>query len=304
MILENNFKPNECINLTVESSDKMVTTGRTSYLIQSKVHKNVRLVSPIKSAKISGSVKRVNSFSKKGTPIRKLTVERRVSSQSIGSSLHSAVKNTTTKYKSMAELINEFETKPRDYDRSRSLERSTCGQRSRSSSVSSLTRPLSPKLHAIHRHRCDSNQLTREEMIAQEIKKYAFKANPIRKKLFDAKFASGIPRVKSSKAPTKAIGMSFLTEKRNEFRSSKSIANNADEDNKEKTRFRANPMPAFKNPVNVFHTKSEKKATTFKPFSFDGRDRALMMKKQQSLDNLQNNSQKAFNFNDRKGFKF
>jgi hypothetical protein len=254
-------------------------------------------VSPIKSAKISDSVKRVDSFRKKGTPIRKPKVR----SQSIGSSLYSAVKNTTTKYKSMAELINEFETKPRDYDRSRSLERSTCGQRSRSSSVSSLTRPISPKLHATHRHRCDSNQLTREEMIAQEIKKYAFKANPIRKKLFDAKFASGIPRVKSSKAPTKAIGMSFLTEKRNELRSTKSIENNADEDNKEKTRFRANPMPAFKNPVNIFHTKSEKKATTFKPFSFDDRDRALLMKKQQSLHK---NNQKAFNFNDRKAFKF
>jgi hypothetical protein len=283
----------------------MVTTGRTSYVIQSKVHKSVKIVSPIKSAKIVGSAKRfVNSFRTKGTPIRKPTVERKVRSQSIGSSLYSAVKNTATKYKSMAELINEFETKPRDYDRSRSLDRSTCGQRERSSSVSSLTRAISPKLHAIHRHRCDSNQLTREEMIAQEIKKYAFKANPIRKKLFDAKFASGIPRVKSTKAPTKAIGMSFLTEKRNELRSTKPNANNEDEENKEKTRFRATPMPAFKNSVNVFHTKSEKKATTFKPFSFDDRDRALIMKKQQSLNNLQKNSQKAFNFNDRKAFKF
>jgi hypothetical protein len=98
--------------------------------------------------------------------------------------------------------------------------------------------------------------------------------------------------------------MSFFTEKRNELRSTKSIPNNANEESKEKTRFRANPMPAFKSPVNVFHTKSEKKATTFKPFSFDGRDRALIIKKQQSLHNLQKNSQKAFNFNDRKAFKF
>jgi len=139
-------------------------------------------------------------------------------------------------------------------------------------------------------------------MIAQEIKKYSFKANPIRKKLFDAKFASGIPRVKSSKAPTKAIGMSFLTEKRNEMRCAKS--NDHESDDKEKTRFRANPMPSFKNPLHILHPKSEKKVTTFKPFSFDDRDKNLMIKRQQSSENMRNSSHKVFNFHDRKSFKF
>lgn len=298
---ENTVNENEKSSALVESNE-IPTTGRVSYVIQPKVHKTVQLISPVKSIKKVGSAKMyVNSIRRKGTPIRRSTVQKKVRSQSVSTSLYSAVKTSNDKYKSMAELVNEFETKPRGYDRSRSLERNTSGQRSRSSSVSSLTRPISPKLHAIHRHRCNSNQLETEEMIAQEIKKYSFKANPIRKKLFDAKYASGIPIVKSTKAPTKAIGMSFQTQKRNEIRSTKSVSNDDKSEHNEKILFRATPMPSFKKPFHVIHSENEKKVTSFKPFSFDARDKNPVIKKRANSEDILKSSQ---NSNIRKSFKF
>ena len=173
----------------------------------------------------------------------------------------------------MAELLKEFETKTRGSVRSPSLDRGGNSQRSRSSSVSSLTQPKSPKLHSIHRHRPTPRQT--EDIIASQIKKYSFKANPIRKKLFDPNFASINPRVKSSKAPTKALPMTFLTEKRQEFWANKHTNEDKPE---EEPKFKANPMPAFKNSTIVV-TKSEKKSTSFKPFSFDERIQQLVTKK-------------------------
>ena len=284
-----------------DSSDKTLNK-RESYVIE-KTQKTVTVVSPIKSCKTSSFKKRsLNSLRRKGTPIGRsvLSSNRKVSAQSVVSRLYSSVKKRENGYKSMAELLKEFETHTRDFEqRSRSLDRGPgCGERSRSSSVSSLTRPKSPKLHSVHRHRPTPRQT--EDIIASQIKKYSFKANPIRKKLFDANFASGIPRVKSSKAPTKAIPMKFLTEKRNELRSAKHPSNEDRPEDQTKFQFKAHPMPAFK-VSNPLQSKSDRKVTAFKPFSFDDKIQKLVSKKRTHSEDIQQNIRKNSN---RNAFRF
>jgi hypothetical protein len=107
-----------------------------------------------------------------------------------------------------------------------------------------VTRAVSPKLLAKNRQRQCSTKQEQDDLIAQQIKKYTFKANPLNKKLFDSKYgASGVPKVKSGKQPTKSVGMSFQTEKRHEAWSNKVASNNVKVE--EKFVFKARPLPSM-----------------------------------------------------------
>ncbi|CAG2165132.1 unnamed protein product [Oppiella nova] len=289
-----------------EAAPNVTLTGRESYVIEKKAptrQKSVTLVSPDesarnpppKSSKRKGTPlrKSILSSHRKGTPIHKSIlssrsmVSRPRTSEVVSRLYSTAKKKATNTYKTMAELLKEFETKPRSCDhRSHSTERKAVapagtGMGSRSSSTSSLTRPKSPKLHSMLRHRRTPRPT--EDIIASEIKKYSFKANPIRKKLFDAKFASGIPRVKSIKEPTKAVEMHFQTEVRNQMRAVKTTDDKSAKQPKALP-FKAHPMPEFK--TFKAQPKSERKPTTFKPFSFDHQIQNLVHKKRTLSEDL------------------
>jgi hypothetical protein len=62
------------------------------------------------------------------------------------------------------------------------------------------------------------NTLTTEERIAEEMKKYSFKATPYDKKRASVRFVSGIPKITTSKKPTKPKEFTFNTESRVELR--------------------------------------------------------------------------------------
>lgn len=255
---------------------------RLSYVIDSRPQKTVTLISPPKAAPKQSQKRSMSANRRKPTPLRRSVAK--VNAASVVARLYSTTKKADNSYKSMAELLRDFETGPRSSDRSRSQGRGGCGQRSRSSSVSSLTRPQSPKLRSLQRHRPTPRQT--EDIIASEIKKYSFKANPIRRKLFDEKFASGIPRVKSNKAPTKAIEMHFLTEKRHELRVAKHSDDEHNLNDKPEFRFKANPMPAFRQPL-LTSKHSARKVTAFQPFSFDDRIQQSMAKKRSASEGSQ-----------------
>ncbi|XP_053203723.1 targeting protein for Xklp2 homolog [Panonychus citri] len=117
------------------------------------------------------------------------------------------------KYRSLAELSRDFETKIRAY---------TPSNLKTTKAHWTPTKPVSPKLTACKRKRtltCVSHK-EQEENIAQSIKKNTFKATPFNKKTYLSTVNVGVKRV-DPKPTTKPIPFSFRSEKRLEARRSK-----------------------------------------------------------------------------------
>jgi len=126
--------------------------------------------------------KKVNSNTSKRMSFRDSSKES-TRSQPVFKRLTMSVVTSKSNFKSMAELLKDFEKKTRIY--SPSANKPKVKRR--------VTRPISPKLTAINRNRVAC--LSSREQEAEKMKLHQFKATPFNRKLYDSKFNSGVSRV-------------------------------------------------------------------------------------------------------------
>jgi len=125
--------------------------------------------------------------------------------------IYNAAKRRQPVYKSLLELVQEFDKKARVYDEN--LNDKTAGKNLRKTNYL----PKSPKLLSKNRNRTRTalSKLEQDDLIARTNKKNTFKAQPINKKIFD-NYATGIPKVntKPQKSVCKNLEFGFQTSKR------------------------------------------------------------------------------------------
>ena len=273
--------------------DSSVKKNRLSFIVYSPAPNKQNNETSAKKTVVRSNIKvqssckkiqsKITSSAKKATPRRssRSTVnacKTPMSSSRIAYLCASSVKKSAVK--TTAEMIREYENTFRVYDRSRSLDRATPGQRSRSSSRSSVTVPITPKLHSIHRNRVSRFGSKTEE----EPKFTQFKATPLNRKILQPNYTKGIPKVPSGKKPTRPIGIEFQTDKRLEKRRDQSAGRN--EPAKQEFTFKANPMPTFKKPI--IKSISAPKLTHPRAFSFDERNKQAKIKRDLMLEQIKN----------------
>ena len=278
------------INSPIDSS---VKKNRLSFIVYSPAPNKQNDNETAKKTVVRSNIKvqssckkiqsKITSSAKKTTPRRSLrstvnACKTPMSSSRIAYLCASSVKKSAVK--TTAEMIREYENTFRVYDRSRSLDRAAPGQRSRSSSRSSVTVPITPKLHSIHRNRVSRFGSKTEE----EPKFTQFKATPLNRKILQPNYTKGIPKVPSGKKPTRPIGIEFQTDKRLEKRRDQSVGRN--EPAKQEFAFKANPMPTFKKPI--IKSISAPKLTHPRAFSFDERNKQAKIKRDLMLEQIKN----------------
>lgn len=275
--IDNSVKKNR-LSFIVYSPAPNKQNGNESSAKKTVVRSNIKVQSSCKKIQ-----SKITSSAKKSTPRRSLkptvnACKTPMSSSKLAHLCASSIKKSAVK--TTAEMIREYENTFRVYDRSRSLDRAAPGQRSRSSSRSSVTVPVTPKLHSIHRNRVSRfGSKTEEEPVFTQ-----FKATPLNRKILQPNYTKGIPKVPSGKKPTKPIGIEFQTDKRLEKRRDQSAGRN--EPAKQEIAFKANPMPIFKKPI--IKSISAPKLTHPRAFSFDERDKQSKIKRDLMLEQIKN----------------
>ena len=154
--------------------------------------------------------------------------------------LYNAAQRRPPTYKTLAELVQEFDRKTRVYEDVH--EKSSIGELKKHH----LIVPRSPKLLSKNRNRARTalSQLEQDELIARTIKKNTFRAQPINKKVFE-NYATGIPKIQTcKKPPIKTMEFGFQTGKRLEMRKDKLQAIQQSIENSTIYVFRARPVPA------------------------------------------------------------
>lgn len=164
--------------------------------------------------------------------------------------LFNAAQRRQPTYKTLAELVQEFDKKTRVYEDENVKNPANKMKNLRKNFV-----PKSPKLLSKNRNRTRTalSQLEQDELIARTIKKNTFKAQPMNKKIFE-NYATGVPRVAkipstTSKKPTtsiKNLEFNFKTEQRIERKKEKMQAIQQSIENVNNFVFKARPMPVFK----------------------------------------------------------
>ena len=129
------------------------------------------------------------------------STKRQVCSQSVFKRLSMSLPSSKSNFKTMAELLKDFEKKTRIY--SPPVNKPKVNWK--------VTRPIAPKLTAISRNRVAPLSSLDQEV--ENMKSYHFKATPFNRKLFDSKFHSGMNRV-YPKPITKPINPVFRSDLR------------------------------------------------------------------------------------------
>lgn len=201
---------------------------------------------------------------RKKKPLRQVVYNRKTFT-SVNERLYNASKRRRPAYKTLAELVQDFDKKTRVYE-------------DENDKLSNLKKnyvvPKSPKLVCKYRNRTKTtlSQQEQEELIARTIKKNTFKAQPVNKKIFD-NYATGILKPQTAKKLTTArsLEFGFLTNKRLEMRKEKMQAIQQSIENVRPAAnnvFKARKMPVFKKvPVmlrNYHLTNTIKKQTSDK----------------------------------------
>ncbi|XP_070575046.1 LOW QUALITY PROTEIN: targeting protein for Xklp2 homolog [Ptychodera flava] len=139
-------------------------------------------------------------------------------------------------YKSMAVLINEFQSRTPDRFRLKPRSRGNTPQKS-GKATQKLTIAKTPSFETRNRKRAVTaiSAAEREEMEVQEMKNYKFKANPINPKVFSDK-ATGLKKV-AKKPCTEAVGFDLETDHRTQIREA------SKQKKEEKYEFHAKPVP-------------------------------------------------------------
>lgn len=178
----------------------------------------------------------------KKKPTLKPVLHNRRPIASVNERLYNAAQRRPPTYKTLAELVQEFDRKTRVYE----------DANEKKCSVNELKKhhlivPRSPKLLSKNRNRARTalSQLEQDELIARTIKKNTFRAQPINKKIFE-NYATGIPKIQTCKKPAiKTMEFGFQTSKRLEMRKDKLQAiQQSIEQNSTIYVFRARPVPA------------------------------------------------------------
>ena len=190
--------------------------------------------------------KTLSPIAKKKRPFKPILYNKKSNIQNVNERLYNAAQRRQPTYKTLAELVQDFDKKTRVYEDENYENNSNNNLKKHQ-----LIIARSPKLLSKFRIRTRTalSQLEKDELIARTIKKNTFRAQPINKKIFD-NYATGIPKIKSltcSKKTTAATtACSLLATKRLEMRKEKmqaiqqSIAN-------VNFVFKARPMPIFYN---------------------------------------------------------
>lgn len=211
------------------------------------------------------SKKMANSpIAKRKKPLRPVMYNRKTIA-SVNERLYNAAKRRRPTYKTMAELVQDFDKKTRVYE-------------DENDKVSNLKRshvvPRSPKLVCKYRNRSKAlSQQEQDELIARANRQNTFKAQPLNKKIFD-NYATGILKPQTAKKLTVARSLEppgFLTSTRVDRRKEKMQAIQQSIENVRPTinnAFKARKMPNFKKvPVvlrNYHLTNTIKKQTSDK----------------------------------------
>lgn len=122
---------------------------------------------------------------------------------------------SVNRFRSMAEILKDFEQNTRSVDRNKTP---ITKPRFR---FASATKLVSPKLRTTQRQR-QQRPLTDAEKAQNQIKKYAFKATPFNRQLFESRKHIGIPKIVPL-ATTRPKTIQFATDKLAEKRKQKAV---------------------------------------------------------------------------------
>jgi len=183
---------------------------------------------------------RLSPITKKKKQFKPVTYNNKRPIINVNERLYNAALRRQPVYKTLAELVQEFDKKTRVYEDVNDTKFNDIRK-------NNLIHPKSPKLLSKNRNRPRTalSQLEQDELIARTIKKNTFKAQPINKKIFDD-YATGIPKVpfpKKSAVKNPEIGLHST--RRFEMRREKMQAIQKSIENVNFV-FKARPMPIFK----------------------------------------------------------
>lgn len=200
----------------------------------------------------------LSPISKKKKQFKPITYNNRRPITNVNERLYNAALRRPPSYKTLAELVQDFDKKTRFYE-DENLNKYRDQRKN-------LMHPKSPKLLSKNRNRARTalSQLEQDELIARTIKKNTFRARPINKKIFD-NYATGIPKVQCpKKSAIKNLDFGFHSTRRLEMRKEKMQAIQQSIENVNVNFvFKARPMPVFKKvPIMMRNNQMAKKQTS------------------------------------------
>eukprot|EP00794_Sanderia_malayensis_P018772 gene18772-20663_t len=206
---------------------------------------------------------------------------------------------TNGNWKSIASAVIEYQTKTPDRWKSRPANQQNSGPHLLDvKAKNQLTHPKTPQLVTKSRARPShvQSQSDVEAKIANEIKSYKFKAKEFDRRIYEMNGESGLPDL--ARLPlTETKPFRFESDNRLEMRKK----NTKDEDLNEKSKTQHEKQSDVTD-ANVSHASRKRslpRKTEPKPFSFETRDKAMLQKKQEKIQKILEDEEKAREFHAR-----